>query len=185
MAMRKQGHRVPPTSTKKIRRDAQKVREVLAVVGASAKGPVDIVDILENRMPTFLPNLLLEVMPDHELGADHARTYPDKDLIQVRESTYTGAMKGVGRDIFTLAHELGHLLMHKGVAAFPRTTGRSFKIYEDSEWQADTFAAEFLMPYAEVLEYCNSAQEIQQRFGVSMDAARYRFSTVIQGGSRT
>jgi Zn-dependent peptidase ImmA (M78 family) len=42
------------------------------------------------------------------------------------------------RERFTLAHELGHLVMHT-------TT-----ISEDAEHEADEFAAEFLMPAAEI-----------------------------------
>lgn len=42
------------------------------------------------------------------------------------------------RERFTLAHELGHLVMHSGILA------------EDAEAEADQFAAEFLMPAAEI-----------------------------------
>ena len=45
---------------------------------------------------------------------------------------------------FTVAHEIGHLILHEGFA-LARGAVRH-KHYEDSEWQADTFAAELLMP---------------------------------------
>lgn len=59
--------------------------------------------------------------------------------------------------------------MHKDQAAFARKTG-NHRIYEDAEWQADTFASNFLMDK----QYCSSEDDIydiQKRFGVSFQAA--------------
>lgn len=50
-----------------------------------------------------------------------------------------------GRARFTLAHELGHLVLHEGPALHRQTAMIKHKVFEDSEWQADYFA-EFLMP---------------------------------------
>jgi Zn-dependent peptidase ImmA (M78 family) len=48
---------------------------------------------------------------------------------------------------FTLSHELGHLVLRHSMA-FARTDSRgaAWRPFEDSEWQANTFAAELLKP---------------------------------------
>src|SRR5690606_10458936 len=110
------------------------------------------------------------------LGTDHARTYPDRNLIQIRHSVYEGARTGGGQDAFTIAHEIGHLFLHRGATAYARTAMESgpHPTWCDSEWQADCYAAELLMPHAEVL-LCTTPEEIQRRFGVSFQAASVRF----------
>ena len=52
-----------------------------------------------------------------------------------------------GRCRFTCAHELGHLLLHRGVSSVFRETRLDAAFSADVyEWQADRFAAAFLMP---------------------------------------
>jgi Zn-dependent peptidase ImmA (M78 family) len=41
---------------------------------------------------------------------------PQDSLIILREDVYEGAHAGNGRDRMTVAHEIGHLLMHKNIA---------------------------------------------------------------------
>lgn len=54
-----------------------------------------------------------------------------------------------GRCRFTCAHELGHLLLHRGVSDVFRETRLDADFTTDVyEWQADRFAAAFLMPLA-------------------------------------
>jgi Zn-dependent peptidase ImmA (M78 family) len=99
--------------------------------------------------------------------------------MQIRTDIYDAARNGDLRAQFTLAHELGHLILHTGIdkyASFARS-GVDHKIYEDSEWQADTFASEFLMPFDEAIK-CKSANEIFNRFGVSITAAEVRFRKI-------
>ncbi|WP_337880903.1 ImmA/IrrE family metallo-endopeptidase [Rheinheimera sp.] len=176
--IRKRGRRVPPSSTLKIRLLANKFREVFAELGAPRSGRVDIIDILDCALPGILPDFVLDVVPDSELGEDHAQTFPDRLLIKVKESVYEGARKGLGRDIFTLAHELGHLFLHRNISSYARSnTSTNHKLFEDSEWQADCFAAEFLMPYEEVM-MCRSVEEVMKRFGVSHKAAEVRFGKI-------
>lgn len=90
-----------------------------------------------------------------------------------------------GRQRFTMAHELGHLLFHREYLNLSQ--GR----YEESEilWrsslfnkvenEANTFAAELLMPsqiFRELWDISNSEnlQAIASRFEVSTQAVRYR-----------
>ena len=80
----------------------------------------------------------------------------------------------VGRQRFTTAHELCHLLLGDGeqVLVDERLTGRSLV-----EMRANAFAAHFLMPAKAVRRYLRErevdeevAVELQYTFGVSLDA---------------
>lgn len=176
--LRKRGHRVRPLSVQAIRDKASQIRQVLSVVGAPPNGAIDVVAVTDIYLPKLMDDFSLDIVADGSMGADHARTYPDKNLVQVQGSVYEGARHGHGRDRFTLAHELGHLFLHRGVTAFARAAASStHKPYEDSEWQADAFAAEFLMPFKEILQ-CSSASEIPYLYGVSSQAAEVRFKKV-------
>lgn len=80
------------------------------------------------------------------------------------------------RDRFSIAHELGHYVLH-----FPLTDQRPMKAYrfgsDRVEWEANWFAAGFLMPADEFKQHFNGAaslRAIAKRFGVSMAAAEAR-----------
>jgi Zn-dependent peptidase ImmA (M78 family) len=89
------------------------------------------------------------------------------------------------RQLFTLAHELGHVWLHRDQqVVISRTTRRT-----PIERQADTFAAEFLMPEAEVKQALASLQyhgeisavqvvALQRTFGVSYKAMLVRLKTL-------
>ena len=57
---------------------------------------------------------------DTEMGEAEAYTEFSPPQIVVRESVYLGAANRNGRDRMTMAHELGHLVMHAGVQTNPR-----------------------------------------------------------------
>jgi Zn-dependent peptidase ImmA (M78 family) len=174
--MRNRGHKVNPMSVNKIRDVAELASQLLEVSGAKVSGERNIIDILDIRLPKLLPTFSLVVLEDWELPNEYARTYPEYSVIQVRESVYEGARSRNSRDRFTLAHEIGHLFLHRGVVAYARSNSQH-KPYEDSEWQADAFAAEFLMPYDEVM-MLNSVEEIMERFNVSYQAASHRWDKI-------
>lgn len=70
---------------------------------------------------------------------------PQDSLIILREDVYEGAHEGNGRDRMTVAHEIGHLLMHKNIA-FARAERVEIRAFESSEWQAKCFSGELLSP---------------------------------------
>ncbi|MBV5337480.1 MAG: ImmA/IrrE family metallo-endopeptidase, partial [Deltaproteobacteria bacterium] len=82
---------------------------------------------------------------------------------------YEGACAGEGRDRFTMCHELGHLLMHRGVALSRIDPDNPPKIYRNSEWQADTFASYLMMPKDLIAD--SSYHRVTAEFGVSLEAA--------------
>ncbi len=114
-----------------------------------------------------------EVLTMQEMGEDHGRTYPDKNLIYIREDVIEGAFDRKPRDRFTLCHELGHLLMHRGIALSRVNPAAPPKIYRNSEWQADTFASYLLMPRLLLAKY-RDINSVVSDFCVSYEAACVR-----------
>ena len=92
------------------------------------------------------------------------------------------------RQQFSIAHELGHLLLHKIKSAdsheiYYRRIGNNSRL----EWEANEFAASLLMPREEFINICmNNADAfgnidlnvIANNFGVSKQAARVRGSVL-------
>ena len=92
------------------------------------------------------------------------------------------------RQQFSIAHELGHLLLHKinndnAQDTYYRKQGNTSQI----EWEANEFAAAFLMPREEFVDFCiNNAdvsgrinlKDVAKNFGVSRQAARVRGSVL-------
>lgn len=80
------------------------------------------------------------------------------------------------RDQFTLAHELGHYALHSKFGARPVFAARTGS--GRSEWEANWFAASFLMPELEFKAAANengaSIHILAAKFGVSTAAVEIR-----------
>jgi Zn-dependent peptidase ImmA (M78 family) len=175
MTPRKMGSKVPGKQIVQIRNEANCIRNALGI----KKEKINMISVIEFILPTLLPDYSYEIQSKVKMGIDEARTYPDKQLVYIREDVYQAVTDGDRRAQFTLAHELGHLVMHSGLKesqSFARNSVQHH-IFEDSEWQADTFAAEFLMPY-EIARTCANPQEIFDKFGVSKFAAEIRYRKI-------
>jgi Zn-dependent peptidase ImmA (M78 family) len=94
----------------------------------------------------------------------------------------------LARDRFTIAHELGHFILHyvyKRQLDPENAPEKMVALRRDSdvvEWEANWFAAAFLMPKEEFeeqqREHGEDHQAIAQYFGVSPAAARIRAKTL-------
>lgn len=160
---------VAPRSRQQIEDYALAVRRALGVPDGAA---VDMLRLLELVLPSVLEGYSFEVVPDRELGEAEATTSMTERCVKMGETYYDAARRGHARYPFTLAHELGHLLMHTGHPA-QMARGNSVKPYMNAEWQADAFAGAFLMPANEV-RGCTCINEIVRRFKVSRAAAEVR-----------
>lgn len=112
---------------------------------------------------------------------------PDGSFI-IRLSAHTGAL----RDNFTIAHEIGHLLLHwpmvraEGAECGMRATRRIDNSNEDlrrCEWEANWFASAFLMPakeFKDAYEVGNAAES----FGVTQSAVKVRAKILGIDGSK-
>jgi hypothetical protein len=89
--------------------------------------------------------------------------------------TFTGPL----RDKFTIAHELGHYVLHTG--RFTKQICANRGATDRAEWEANWFATGFLMPeklFKEALDkFGQNPVEIASYFGVSQSAAEIRIKT--------
>jgi Zn-dependent peptidase ImmA (M78 family) len=84
------------------------------------------------------------------------------------------------RDVFSIAHEIGHLILHYP-KTFPNLDGKMHAKRRGSnpvEWEANWFAAGFLMPEE---DFCKEFKKLEgnprllaKHFGVSLAAATVR-----------
>ena len=107
---------------------------------------------------------------------------PGGPFIKVRPEVYDAAFAEDGRARFTLLHECGHIFLHQNVSALHRKAWQpttQLPVYRNSEWQADVFAAELLMPpksfigRRSLLAYCRG-------MAVSHAAAKLQGKKLIQ-----
>lgn len=170
--IRKQGIPVVPKRVKDIRIAAQLTRLIFGI----KEHFCDVTRILENFGTKHFSEYSFEIVADNdpELKGKWAVTIPHKRTIKVKESVYDNACRGDKQSRFTIAHELVHLFLHhKFDEAFAReNTYGEVETWRDSEWQADTYAAELLMPKGLVDDL--SVEEICEKCGVSSSAAETR-----------
>ena len=167
------GYRVNAQSIKTIRANSDIVRRIHNKFVDDGTY-FNIVEFIELILPIIDDDFVLEISTKEELKNNHGEAYPDDHLIKIREDVYFRAIEGSGRDRFTMAHELGHYLMHsKNQIKLARNGSDTIQYYEDSEWQANTFAAELLMPINKISP-ADSIKDISERFGVTYKAAEVR-----------
>ena len=160
-----------PRSRMKIRSVTTIIRE-LCDLNNTHQFPVLI--FLENFLTEIFDDFEYEILEDHELDCE-ARTYPSLNRIEIRRSVYEGAYDENYRDLFTIAHEIGHLFLHRDSSiSFARDSKKEIKKFEDPEWQANTFAGELLAPPH--LLYNLSTDEISQKCKVSRKTAEIQKS---------
>lgn len=170
------GIKVPGRSRQIIRRISDRVRSLL-----NLRDPyIDLIRLVEHRL--YEEGLILHIAEAEELGEDEARAFPDIDEIHIREDVYAALRSGERRARFTVAHEIGHWILHPDVALARNARDGRHDFFEDSEWQADCFAAEFLMPAQMVIKWCSTANAVSEEFGVSLDAAIIRVQVLRSEG---
>ncbi|KEQ12841.1 hypothetical protein GZ77_20565 [Endozoicomonas montiporae] len=143
------------------------------MIATVISSPIDIVRVLEHFLVTNY-GVEYEYPPKDEMSQE-GLTRPDDRSIKIRLDVYEAACKGDPRGRFTIAHEIGHLLLHQGVTPeFARDGNQAHQIFEDSEWQADEFAGALLIPSSAV-ESCDNPEELCEKYGVSIEAAETRY----------
>ena len=162
------GYRVSPLSTNDVRGIASAFLEVIGDFFPN----VD--KITENLLQAGLLHIVADNEPGWRNGVEGFFSSNQRCIV-MRDSDYIGCLEGTNpRALFTLAHELGHLVLSHE-RTFNREEIVGHKYYEDSEWQADTFAAELLMPLSVIeQENLRTPWELKKRFGVSYEAAEIR-----------
>ncbi len=123
-------------------------------------------------MPKIDQDFNFEVWSEARMKGNHGLTVTTEKTIILREDVYERALAGHGRDRMTAAHELGHYILHSNVDITFARADTNLKTYECSEWQANCFGGEILVPYhRKELLVGKSVQEIADLCGVSLEAA--------------
>ena len=171
------GVKVPPLNIDQIRQLTSSIRNSS---GVAPVHPFPVLWFLETAMPQGLRGFDWEVdetLPQRVEACafpDGCRENPEGPYIKVRPEVYEAACADDGRARLTLLHECGHVLLHGKVAVHPRKEAIPAAVlrpFENSEWQANTFAAELLMPPQSFKE-AKALPEFCRRMGVSFAAAR-------------
>ena len=94
------------------------------------------------------------------------------------------------RQRYTLGHELGHYLNHRdSVKSFEDTVFFRNNQKSSMEYMADQFAARLLMPENDVNELVSrgvkTVKEMASKFGVSLEAMKYRLEQLGYGVKKT
>lgn len=148
---------------------------------------VDIVKIVEDMFPKFIPNYNFRIVNDEDDDVDmkgilaYVEANNGKITMYVRENIYDEALQDNGRARFTLAHEAGHVLMHCDQSVILRRIDIHGQMHSpieyerNPEWQANQFAAELLAPLN--LTKGLSVKQIMDTFKVSHECATIRKRT--------
>lgn len=168
------GVRVPPMNILPLRGLAEAIRQHSTL---KAEEPFPVLRFLEWSMLKILKDFDWEIVTSLPDG-DEARAYPDGaphytkgPLIELLPHVYDDAANNKGRPRLTILHECGHALLHRHVAVHHRgPKGAELKTFENSEWQANQFAAELLMPVAS-FDAPGDLEAYVQAMGVSREAA--------------
>jgi hypothetical protein len=162
-------------NTRKMMAEAMKYRHEFDMAYVEL---VDIVSILEFRLVERYPKFRLVIRTDSDMRED-AMTEPHLDRITVRRSVYMAACEDDVEARFTLAHELGHFLLHreKNVQMHKDQLGANQNIsgmcaIESTEDQADMFARHFLAPPHLTFEHKSAPEQLAALAGIPLRIAR-------------
>lgn len=182
----------------------RKAAEVRKAFGLSTDKSVKMSEVFEFLIDDFqvvLPKKTVPMVIGVEKLTTEALTRwnPDSEQLELllSEEWYPKLCEGYSRASFTVAHELGHAVLHtdtllelgdlnlKSQAALHRGL-KEHPIYRDTEWQANSFAAAFLMPLEGIKRLTVKLEnlsewEIANRFGVSEEAASIRLDVIRRG----
>ena len=148
--------------------------------------------IIRMRLNLSSPLNMLDVVKSFNVDCTPVENVVyDAKLSEDKENVYTiyyDKNQILERQQFSIAHELGHLLLHKlgkknSQEVYYRKNGNNSRL----EWEANEFAAALLMPRDEFVNFClNNADTfgnidlnaVANNFGVSKQAVRVRGSVL-------
>lgn len=112
---------------------------------------------------------------------DEALLNPMERTIYIRRDD-----KPMTRKLFSIAHEIGHWMLHSRDKERPRINFSDNPVIDEivtaEEQEANAFAAELLMPYDEVRNFIVRGYGIEYlmaHFNVSYEFAYYRYNFII------
>jgi hypothetical protein len=179
--------RVTRRSNDECRRIAENTKTYF---GIGRTWPVYVGRILRSRKVLTLrgeKSLIYRVVDDEVLGGKDAKTevVDGAILVTAKRVIESLATFGEGRARMTLAHELGHAVMHategavdhRATGATGTTTVSKINAAESAEHQAKVFASAFLIDDARAAELA-SPLDIATEFLVSLSAAEICYERI-------
>jgi Zn-dependent peptidase ImmA (M78 family) len=165
---------------KDIREVIHNIKELLGIQDLLR---VPLVFLLDNVLPGLFPDYKFLIVSKDDLGkGQYAYTSHIEKVMKIREDVYMDACNGIARALFTIAHELGHLFLHDREGFEFSRLEMTVPPYMRAEWQANYFAAEFLMPSKLILDM--TEEEIVENCNVSQTAARLQLKHAIAENAR-
>src|SRR6266540_6280795 len=198
MAARAERLRVPTVSRRRMERQAEALLDACLAAGHVAGPPVPVEWIAEHVLDLRIvwDTLATDAAAPVLGGLDAIR---GEIVLNERESRRFGAFAGL--EAFTLAHEIGHWLLHvpplhRRQPLLPGLTrtrtlgcGGTNRATAEREQQADRFAALLLMPARLLLPRCAGLDltrfparyRLRDEFGVSISAMNLRLKSLGYG----
>ena len=170
-------YKVKGLSTADIRAIVKMIRKKC---GLSKCERVPVCGFFEWIMEKLFPDFEREIAETKTMGEEGVTLSGDNKII-IREDVYEKACNGDGRARFTIMHEIGHFVLHRPERVVlcrfaPKSASSCIPSYEDPEWQANTFAAEFLMDYDLVKDM--DFMQISKACCVTYGAAKTRVEVI-------
>lgn len=158
--MTEHGYRVRGRSSRAIAAAAERFLQQIAPAHLNSGEPLDLAQLVDHGLSAagiFVYPVSAEELPDAE--AETRASADGRIEILMRQEFYDALFEqnsNTNRARSTLAHEIGHAVLHKSELRSGRHRPREFALrraprtdlqaYEDSEWQAHMFAGALLMP---------------------------------------
>lgn len=191
--MSEHGYRVRPRSAKGIARAAEQFLREHAPEHLAGGGPLDVATLVDHRLQNA-GIMVYPVSPDDLPDAEAETRASEGRWVEIwmREEFYDALFQdgtNTNRARSTLAHEIGHAVLHKAevrtgrelpaALALRRAPRSKLKPYEDSEWQAYMFAGALLMPRPALRQApLNDQVQLAIQFGVSEAFVRSHLSRI-------
>jgi Zn-dependent peptidase ImmA (M78 family) len=152
----------------KIKEKAETVRQKLGVDRLDAPDMTEVLRQLKLKSKSFDFVMDLE---ETALSPD-AVMDNDTNILHIKKSVFLNAKAGIGRDRFTIAHELGHFFIGHVGANQRNKNGYFYSTKQQVlEKEANQFASHFLVPF-EKSSNLTDPQMIAEYFQVSFEMAQ-------------
>ena len=175
------GYKVKPMTIMDIRQCTDTIRDFFKI---DPMKPFPVLPFIENVVPERVKGFSFAILDDNECEEGvFAGYYPIQKQLRCRQSVYQKAFEGDGAARGHLSHELGHIILHRNQGTVLARSCAGFdqhEKYEDSEWQANTFERELLIPFDQITPTM-TINDISRRYETSTALAqvvyeRYRKS---------
>ena len=157
---------VAPLSRVDIREFTLKIKKVISIQDQLC---FPVLHFFENIMPILFEDFDYEYVDQEEMEGAEGLMIPEISTIRIPINTVKDAARGIGRARFTIAHEIGHFFLHRNQSLVLCRSGDHIPPYRNSEWQANTFAGELLVPFHLTKEM--NVEEVMRKCKVSRQAA--------------